>query len=175
MAKSVFEKIWDQHVVVEREDGDVLLYIDRHLTHDLHFRAFDALKAKGLSIKEPNKLFGVPDHSVPTTAKTLKDVVAEVYDSGMRTAHKLAYPDEKWCPDALSRLLRSSRLVPGYVFALQPFPLGVNTLTPLNPFLSLPYLGLALIGLDPKDKSVINMQNLSDGMCDEGEEDKQCN
>ena len=74
MAKSVFEKIWDQHVVVEREDGDVLLYIDRHLTHDLHFRAFDALKAKGLSIKEPNKLFGVPDHSVPTTAKTVKEI-----------------------------------------------------------------------------------------------------
>ena len=74
MAKTVFEKIWDQHVVVEREDGDVLLYIDRHLTHDLHFRAFDALKAKGLSIKEPNKLFGVPDHSVPTTAKTVKEI-----------------------------------------------------------------------------------------------------
>ena len=110
-----------------------------------------------------------------STAKTLKDVVAEVYDSGMRTAHKLAYPDEKWCPDAFSRLLRSSRLVPGYVFALQPFPLGANTLTPLNPFLSLPYLGLALIGLDPKDKSIINLQNISGGMCDEGEEDKQCN
>ena len=74
MAKTVFEKIWDQHVVVDREDGDVLLYIDRHLTHDLHFRAFDALKAKGLSIKEPNKLFGVPDHSVPTTAKTVKEI-----------------------------------------------------------------------------------------------------
>tara|TARA_R100000005_G_scaffold86626_1_gene55576 strand:+ start:2129 stop:8980 length:6852 start_codon:yes stop_codon:yes gene_type:complete len=109
------------------------------------------------------------------TAKTLKDVVAEVYDSGMRTAHKLAYPDEKWCPDAFSRLLRSSRLVPGYVFALQPFPIGANTLTPLNPFLSLPYLGLALIGLDPKDKSIINLHNINDGMCDEGEEDKQCN
>jgi len=74
MAKTVFEKIWDQHVVVEREDGDVLLYIDRHLTHDLHFRAFDALKANRLSIKEPNKLFGVPDHSVPTTAKTVKEI-----------------------------------------------------------------------------------------------------
>ena len=74
MAKTLFEKIWDQHVVVEREDGDVLLYIDRHLTHDLHLRAFDALKAKGLSIKEPNKLFGVPDHSVPTTAKTVKEI-----------------------------------------------------------------------------------------------------
>ena len=61
-------------MIVEREDGDVLLYIDRHLTHDLHFRTFGALKAAGLSIKEPNKLFGVPDHSVPTTAKVVEDI-----------------------------------------------------------------------------------------------------
>ena len=48
MGKTLFEKIWDEHVIVEREDGDVLLYIDRHLTHDLHFRTFGALKAAGL-------------------------------------------------------------------------------------------------------------------------------
>ena len=74
MGKTLFEKIWDEHVIVEREDGDVLLYIDRHLTHDLHFRTFGALKAAGLSIKEPDKLFGVPDHSVPTTAKVVDDI-----------------------------------------------------------------------------------------------------
>ena len=69
LTKTLFEKIWDEHVIVEREDGDVLLYIDRHLTHDLHFRTFGALKAQGLSLREPDKLFGVPDHSVPTTAQ----------------------------------------------------------------------------------------------------------
>ena len=74
MGKTLFEKIWDQHVIVEREDGNVLLYIDRHLTHDLHFRAFHDMKAKGLTLKEPDKLFGVPDHSVPTTAKTVEDI-----------------------------------------------------------------------------------------------------
>ena len=74
MAKTLFEKIWDEHVIVEREDGDALLYIDRHLIHDLHFRAFAALKAKGIPLREPAKLFGVPDHSVPTTAKTLADI-----------------------------------------------------------------------------------------------------
>ena len=74
MAKTVFEKIWDQHVIVERDDGNVLLYIDRHLIHDLHFRAFHALKEKGLRLKEPSKLFGVPDHSVPTTAKTVDQI-----------------------------------------------------------------------------------------------------
>ena len=74
MGKTLFEKIWDEHVIFEREDGDVLLYIDRHLTHDLHFRTFGALKAAGLSIKEPEKLFGMPDHSVPTTAKVIDDI-----------------------------------------------------------------------------------------------------
>ena len=72
MGKTLFEKIWDEHVIVEREDDDVRY--DRHLTHDLHFRTFGALKAQGLSLREPDKLFGVPDHSVPTTAKTIDDI-----------------------------------------------------------------------------------------------------
>ena len=46
MGKTLFEKIWDEHVITAREDGDVLLYIDRHLIHDLHFRAFGMLKAR---------------------------------------------------------------------------------------------------------------------------------
>lgn len=74
MGKTLYEKIWDEHVISAREDGDVLLYVDRHLIHDLHFRAFGMLKAKGLTIREPEKLFGVPDHSVPTTAKVLADI-----------------------------------------------------------------------------------------------------
>lgn len=74
MGKTLYEKIWDEHVITAREDGDVLLYVDRHLIHDLHFRAFGMLKAKGLTIREPEKLFGVPDHSVPTTAKVLSDI-----------------------------------------------------------------------------------------------------
>ena len=67
MGKTLFEKIWDEHVITAREDGDVLLYIDRHLIHDLHFRAFGMLKAKGLEIREPDKLFGTPDHSIPVS------------------------------------------------------------------------------------------------------------
>ncbi len=74
MGKTLFEKIWNEHVITAREDGDVLLYIDRHLIHDLHFRAFGMLKAKGLKIREPDKLYGTPDHSIPTTAKVLQDI-----------------------------------------------------------------------------------------------------
>lgn len=76
MGKTLFEKIWDEHVIHEREDGDVLIYIDRHLIHDLHFRAFSAFKDKGLTLREPDKLFGVPDHSVPTTVKTVAEIPA---------------------------------------------------------------------------------------------------
>ena len=71
MGKTLFEKIWDEHVITARESGDALLYIDRHLIHDLHFRAFGMLKSKGMRIREPDKLFGTPDHSIPTTAKVL--------------------------------------------------------------------------------------------------------
>jgi 3-isopropylmalate/(R)-2-methylmalate dehydratase large subunit len=74
MGKTLFQKIWDEHVIHEREDGNALLYIDRHLTHDLHHRLFKVLQTKGLKVREPDKLFGVPDHSVPTTAKTVEDI-----------------------------------------------------------------------------------------------------
>ncbi|MGI9421625.1 MAG: 3-isopropylmalate dehydratase large subunit [Hyphomicrobiaceae bacterium] len=74
MAQTLFSKIWDAHVIHQRETGDALLYVDRHLIHDLHFRAFAALKERGLHIREPDKLFGVPDHSLPTTAKVLGDI-----------------------------------------------------------------------------------------------------
>lgn len=82
MGKTLFEKIWNEHIVYEREDGEVLLYIDRHLIHDLHYRSFASLKSQGIPIKEPDKLFGVPDHSVPTTVKKLKDVPkGEMYEA----------------------------------------------------------------------------------------------
>ncbi|MBU2532233.1 MAG: 3-isopropylmalate dehydratase large subunit, partial [Alphaproteobacteria bacterium] len=76
MGKTLFDKIWDAHVIARRDTGDELLYVDRHLIHDLHFRVFDTLTAAGHTIREPDKLFGVPDHSLPTTAKVLEDIPA---------------------------------------------------------------------------------------------------
>lgn len=74
MVSTLFDKIWSEHTIFTREDGNTLLYVDRHLIHDLHFRLFDQLKAEGHAIREPEKLFGVPDHSLPTTAKSLADI-----------------------------------------------------------------------------------------------------
>jgi 3-isopropylmalate/(R)-2-methylmalate dehydratase large subunit len=63
--RTLFEKIWDRHAVVER-DGQTLIYIDRHLIHDGSRRAFQVLAEKGLKLRRPDRTFGTPDHYVPT-------------------------------------------------------------------------------------------------------------
>ena len=73
-SKTLFEKIFDRHVIVTRESGDALLFIDRQLIHDLHYRSFAELQATGRTIRYPDQLFATPDHSVPTTAKKLTDI-----------------------------------------------------------------------------------------------------
>ena len=64
---TLFEKVWDRHVVKARGD-DVLLYIDRHLVHEVTSpQAFAGLSAAGRSIRRPGAMLAVPDHNVPTT------------------------------------------------------------------------------------------------------------
>lgn len=96
MSRTLFDKIWADHVIHQREDGNVLLYVDRHLIHDLHFRAFATLKAQGHAIREPDKLYGVPDHSLPTTAKTIADIppgeMREAVTVLERAANELGFP-----------------------------------------------------------------------------------
>ncbi len=64
--KTLFEKIWERHVVTERDDGQTLLYIDRHLAHDGSFNAFRRLRRLGLPVRRPDQTFATPDHYVPT-------------------------------------------------------------------------------------------------------------
>ncbi|KAA1300079.1 MAG: hypothetical protein EGP11_00455, partial [SAR202 cluster bacterium] len=81
-SKTLFEKIFDRHVIMIRESGDALLFIDRQLIHDLHYRSFEELQATGHSIRYPDQLFATPDHSVPTTAKNLADIPpGEMHDT----------------------------------------------------------------------------------------------
>ncbi|MCZ6841797.1 MAG: 3-isopropylmalate dehydratase large subunit, partial [SAR324 cluster bacterium] len=65
MSKTIFEKIWDSHVVDE-VDGWTILYIDRHLGHDGSARGFRILKEKGLPVRRPDKTLISMDHVVPT-------------------------------------------------------------------------------------------------------------
>ncbi|MBV7395475.1 3-isopropylmalate dehydratase large subunit [Mameliella sediminis] len=67
--KTLYDKIWDAHVVQEDADGTCLLYIDRHLVHEVTSpQAFEGLRMAGRSVRAPDKTIAVPDHNVPTTA-----------------------------------------------------------------------------------------------------------
>ena len=66
--KTLYDKIWDAHVVHEDTDGTCLLYIDRHLVHEVTSpQAFEGLRMAGRQVRAPEKTIAVPDHNVPTT------------------------------------------------------------------------------------------------------------
>ncbi len=67
MPKTLFEKIWDRHRVTEFEDGTTLLYIDRHLVHEVTSpQAFEGLRLAGRKVRRPELTFATLDHNVPT-------------------------------------------------------------------------------------------------------------
>ena len=65
-AQTLFDKIWARHEIVCREDGESLLWVDRHYVHEGSFQAFDKLKARGGAVARPDLTFGIADHYVPT-------------------------------------------------------------------------------------------------------------
>jgi 3-isopropylmalate/(R)-2-methylmalate dehydratase large subunit len=66
--KTLYDKIWDAHLVDEAEDGTSLIYIDRHLVHEVTSpQAFEGLRMAGRTVRAPEKTIAVPDHNVPTT------------------------------------------------------------------------------------------------------------
>jgi 3-isopropylmalate/(R)-2-methylmalate dehydratase large subunit len=72
-SRSLFDKIWDRHVVVARESGPSLLYIDRNIIHEGSFHAFAEMRRRGLKPRRPEQMFGVPDHYVPTRSRRAED------------------------------------------------------------------------------------------------------
>ncbi|TNE62389.1 MAG: 3-isopropylmalate dehydratase large subunit [Alphaproteobacteria bacterium] len=67
MPKTMYDKIWDMHVVEDHGNGNALLYIDRHLVHEVTSpQAFEGLRAAGRRIRRPDSIIAVPDHNVPT-------------------------------------------------------------------------------------------------------------
>src|SRR3970040_32912 len=71
-AKTLFEKIWDAHVVRTEPDGTTLLYVDRQLVHEVTSpQAFEGLKLAGRKPRRPGATLAVPDHNVPTTDRKL--------------------------------------------------------------------------------------------------------
>ncbi|SDD33533.1 3-isopropylmalate/(R)-2-methylmalate dehydratase large subunit [Variovorax sp. CF079] len=69
--RTLLDKIWAEHVVMQRDDGQSLLYVDRHLLQDGSAPAFEMLRQKGLKVRAPERAFATPDHYVPTDARAL--------------------------------------------------------------------------------------------------------
>ncbi|NBC35483.1 3-isopropylmalate dehydratase large subunit [Novosphingobium sp. FSY-8] len=69
-ARTLYEKIWDAHVVERRDDGTCLIYIDRHLVHEVTSpQAFESLRTSGRKVRRPDLTLAVPDHNLPTTPR----------------------------------------------------------------------------------------------------------
>ncbi len=68
--QTLYEKIWASHVVERRDDGTCLIYIDRHLVHEVTSpQAFEGLRVAGRRVRRPDLTLAVPDHNLPTTAR----------------------------------------------------------------------------------------------------------
>ncbi len=68
--KTLFEKIWERHVVVEPPDSPAVLYIDLHLVHEVTSpQAFSGLRARGLRVRRPERTVATMDHGVPTLSQ----------------------------------------------------------------------------------------------------------
>ncbi len=73
MSETLFEKIWDSHVVVEKQDGPSLLYIDRHLVHEVTSpQAFEGLRINNRKVRRPDLTIATMDHNVPTEDRKLQ-------------------------------------------------------------------------------------------------------
>ena len=69
--KTLFDKIWDSHLVEKQDDGTCLIYIDRHLVHEVTSpQAFEGLRNTGRVVRKPSHTFAVADHNVPTSDRS---------------------------------------------------------------------------------------------------------
>ena len=72
MGKTLFDKIWDDHVVATMDDGTCVIYIDRHLVHEVTSpQAFDGLRLAGRPVHRPDATLATPDHNVPTENRAM--------------------------------------------------------------------------------------------------------
>ncbi len=72
--RTLYDKLWDAHVIETRDDGTSLIFIDRHLVHEVTSpQAFEALRMSGRKVRRPELTLAVPDHNLPTTARVDAD------------------------------------------------------------------------------------------------------
>ncbi|MEN3373622.1 3-isopropylmalate dehydratase large subunit [Dechloromonas sp. ZS-1] len=98
MAKTLYDKLWESHVVHQEDDGTALIYIDRHLVHEVTSpQAFEGLKLAGRKPWRPSSIVSTPDHNTPTDhwEEGIKDPISrlqvETLDANIREVGALAY------------------------------------------------------------------------------------
>ncbi|MGQ0791503.1 MAG: 3-isopropylmalate dehydratase large subunit [Nitrosopumilaceae archaeon] len=88
MSKTLFEKIWNSHLVLEEENGPSLLYIDRHLIHEVTSpQAFEGLRLNNRKVRRPDLTIATEDHNVPTSNRSLP-IVDQVSSIQIKTLEK---------------------------------------------------------------------------------------
>ena len=71
MSQTIYDKIWNDHLVHEQKDGTSLLFVDRHLIHEVTSpQAFEGLRTSNRKVRQPKLTLAVADHNVPTTDRT---------------------------------------------------------------------------------------------------------
>ncbi len=117
--RTMYEKIWDAHVVERRDDGTCLLYIDRHLVHEVTSpQAFESLRLSGRKVRRPELTLAVPDHNLPTTPR--KDANGNpIPIADPQSAQQLAAL-EKNAPDFGIQYIGASDINQGIVHVVGP-------------------------------------------------------
>jgi len=93
-AVTMFDKIWDMHVVCEREDGEQLIYVDYNVVSEGPFYAFDGLRQEGRRVRYPDKTLAMADHYAPTTRRSLG--IESVADPEARIMIEQLAENTKW-------------------------------------------------------------------------------
>ena len=83
LPRTLFDKLWDAHVVVAQPHGDTLLWVDRHFVHEGSHHAFAKIAGRGMPVARPDLTFGVADHYVPTRGRAGTAAIADATVRGM--------------------------------------------------------------------------------------------
>ena len=106
MGKTLFEKVWSAHVVKELDGGMDVLYIDRHLIHEVTSpQAFSELEKRGLSLFRKEKMVATPDHNIPTKNQHLPIKEGALKTSGRYALGQLCETQSRviWPRSSISR------------------------------------------------------------------------
>ncbi len=117
--RTLYDKIWDAHEVERRDDGTSILYIDRHLVHEVTSpQAFEALRMTGRTVRRPELTLAVPDHNLPTTPR-LDDAGNRIPIADPMSAQQLAAL-ERNAPDFGIRYIDANHVTQGIVHVVGP-------------------------------------------------------